>query len=199
MGLAVADSPLGPFRKLSGPIFELAGHAGENAYFADAQLATRPGDERLYLYYRYSRRLKGATRGAHDYSIRLRTTVDPERGWSDPQIVLRPRDGGLDKIETVEAKWIDGQFVLVTIEYGRISRHRIYVSVDGVSFEATDLPNLSKHVSALARPDQAASLSGLLVDGERKLRFLNTVGYSDRKRHFTQWIYPVKSSRSETR
>ena len=87
----------------------------------------------------------------------------------------------------------------MTIEYGLAGKHRLYVSANGEDYQPTTLPSLSQHVSALSRPDSAASLSGLLVDGEGKLRFVNTVGHTDSKRRYTQWIHPAESTPSQRR
>ena len=188
LGLAVAAEPLGPFRKLPGPMFPLEGYPKDDAYFADPCLVTRPGDDQLYLYYRYSRRVKGAASGAHDYTIRLRTSTDAERRWSEPKIVLRPTSNG-GVVETIEAKWIDGQFVLVVLDYAPGAA--MYVSTDGVHYERCRLKNFRDHVK-FTRSSVCTHLPGLLVDGQGKCRFMNTAGLTDSQGHFTQWIYPVQ-------
>ena len=197
IGLAVAYTPLGPFAKMP-PIASKTGHPNCQPCFDDPQLVTRPGEDKIYLYYRYARRPEGSSTGGFDYSIRLQTTTDPEQGWSDPQTIIRPHPDGMDKIETEDAKWIDGQFVMMVIEYGMTGgAHRIYVSADGVDYQPATLPSLSRHAPGLYRPNPAASLSGLLVDGRGKLRFVNTVGFTDSKGHFTAWICPVETARQQ--
>jgi hypothetical protein len=164
---------------------------------------TRPGDDKLYLYYRYARWAQRewenrAEAHAIDYSIRLRTTTNPEQGWSDSQVIITPHPNGLDKIETEDAVWIDGQFVMMVIEYGAPGGlHKIYVSANGKDYQPTALQSLSRHVPGLFRSNPAASLSGLLVDGRGKLRFINTVGFTDSKGHYTAWIYPVGTTRRQ--
>jgi len=189
IGLAVAGTPLGPFTKMP-PIASQTGYPNSQPCFDDPQLVTRPGDDKMYMYYRYARRPDGSSTGAYDYTIRLKMTTDPAHGWSDPRIILKPHPDGIDKIETVDAKWIDGQFVMMVLEY-RVGQC-LHVSADGEKYHRCTLPNFGNHVS-LYRPNPAASLSGLLVDGEGKLRFVNTVGFTDSKRHYTQWICPAKS------
>ena len=198
LGLAVADTPLGPFKKMPKPIFPLVGYPDQPACFDDPQLVTRPGDDKLYLYYRYARWAQRewpdrSQAGAIDYSIRLRTTTDPKQGWSDPLILFtkQPGDGAL---EPVDAKWIDGQFVLASLNYN--PGIALYVSTDGKNYQRCILPNLRDHVS-LYRPNPAASLSGLLVDGQGKLRFVNTAGFTDTKGHFTQWICPAETTQQQ--
>jgi len=114
------------------------------------------------------------------------------KGWSDPRVLFtkQPGDGAL---EPVEAKWIDGQFVLGVLNYNPGTA--LYVSADGENYRRCTLPNLRNHVN-LYRANPAASLSGLLVDGRGKLRFVNTVGFTDAKGRFTQWISPAKSTGS---
>ena len=195
LGLAVADTPLGPFTKMPDPIFPLVGHPEQPACFDDPQLVTRPGGSKLLLYYRYARWgqrewKNGADPYAVDYSVRLRTTTDPVKGWSDPRVLFtkQPGDGAL---EPVEAKWINGQFVLGVLNYNPGTA--LYVSADGENYRRCALPNLRNHVN-LYRANPAANLSGLLMDGQGKVRFVNTVGFTDTNGHFTQWICPAKST-----
>ena len=196
LGLAVADNPLGPFTKTPDPIVSLTGFPDQPACFDDPQLVAPPGDAELFLYYRYARWIQRewedpSQAGAHDYSVRVRTTTDPAHGWSDSRIIIDTPSGSVN--EPVEAKWIDGQFVLGVLDYKPDTA--LYVSTDGLNYSRTTLPNLSDHLSVF-RPNPAASLSGLLVDGQGKLRFVNTAGNTDTKGHFTQWVLPAKSAGS---
>ena len=187
LGLAVADEPLGPFRKLPHPIFPLEGYPGAQPCFDDPCLVTRPGGDKMYLYYRYARRPEGDIKAAGDYTVRMRTTTDPEKSWSEDTIILRP--GGTAVLETVDAKWIDGQFVLVVLDYSPLAA--MYVSTDGVHYQRCRRKNFRDHVP-YTRSSPCTNLPGLLVDGEGKCRFINTAGVTDSKGHFTQWIYPVE-------
>ena len=186
LGLAVATEPLGPFRKLPKPIFPLEGYPNAQPCFDDPCMVTHPEEQKVYLYYRYARRPEGDIKAAGDYTIRLRTSTDPEQSWSEPKIVLRPTR---TVVETIEAKWIDGQFVLVVLDYAPGAA--MYVSTDGVHYQRCRLKNFSNHVR-FTRPSVCTHLPGLLVDGQGKCRFMNTAGLTDSKNHFTQWIYRVE-------
>ena len=73
-GLAVSESPLGPFTKIPGPIFAAEGHAGKPPCYDDPCLVTRPDGDKLYLYYRHANWIDPTANagGAENYSIRLR-------------------------------------------------------------------------------------------------------------------------------
>ena len=100
LGLAVSSSPLGPFTKIPSPkipspIFPAEGHAGKPPCYDDPCLVTHPDGDKLYLYYRHANWIDPTanTSGAENYSIRLRTTEDPEQGWSESTIVVAGEGG----------------------------------------------------------------------------------------------------------
>lgn len=187
LGLAVAEKPTGPFRKLTEPIFPLEGHPQDGPCFDDPCLAARPGDDKVYLYYRYAR-WRNRKPEAYDYSIRLRTSTDPEKSWSDSKIVVGPEAGG-NVVETIDAKWINGQFVLVVLDYRPGAA--MYVSTDGETFRRCKKKSFSDHVT-FTRSSPCTHLPGLLTDDQGRCRFMNTAGVTDDQGHFTQWIYPIE-------
>ena len=189
LGLAVADKPLGPFRKMLDPIFPYTSNPQDAPCFDDPCLVKQPGSDRIHLYYRHAR-WRNRTNVAYDYSIRLRTMADPEQGWSSSEIVLRPSRAGHTVLETIEAKWINGQFVLVVLDY--LPGAAMHVSTDGIHFQRCRKKNFREHVK-FTRSSPCTHLPGLLVDGEGVCRFMNTSGVTDNKGHFTQWIYPVRT------
>ncbi len=129
--------------------------------------------------------------GAENYSIRLRTTEDPEQEWTESKVILPTKVDG--RVETVDVQYLDGQFVMIVLDYSPGAA--VYVSADGVHYERCRSKNLRDHLPRLYRPNPTANLSGMLVDGEGKLRFINTVGFTDSKGHYTQWIYRAETTR----
>ena len=154
---------------------------------------TRPDGDKLYLYYRHANWIDPTanTAGAEDYSIRLRTTEDPEQGWSESKIVVPAKVDG--RVETVDVQYLDGQFVMIVLDYSPGAA--VYISPDGMHYERCRLKNLRNHLPGLYRPNPAGNLSGLLVDGKGRLRFINTAGFTDSRGHYTQWIYPAEAGR----
>ena len=186
LGLAVADKPLGPFRKLAEPIFRHEESPG--ARLDDPCLETRPGDDKLYLYYR----------GPGSKMICLRTSTDPEHEWSKDTVVVRPDvKKGFWMLETVDVKWINGQFVLLVLDNSRNAQ--MWVSVDGVHFKRCRLKNLEDHVDFVRdkvklteRLPFTAHIPGFLLDGKGQCHFVNAAHVNDSEGHYTQWIYRVK-------
>jgi xylan 1,4-beta-xylosidase len=191
LGLAVADGPIGPFRKTGPPIFPLGRHPQDDPCFDDPCLVARPGDDRLYLYYRHAR-WRNRTGGAYDYTIRLRTSAEPEREWSAAEIVLRPtREGGV--LETIEAKWIEGQFVLFVLDYVDGAKAALYVSRDALHFERCKQGHVEDGDGMeFAMGTVCTRLPGLIPDEDGECRLMNAAGVTDSAGHFTQWIYRVR-------
>ena len=190
LGLAAADGPLGPFHKAGAPIFPLEGHPQDDPCFDDPCLITRPGDDRMWLYYRHAR-WRNRTREAYDYTIRLRTSIDSGRTWSEPTVVLRPGKSGV--LETIEAKWIEGQFVLFVLDYAEGAKAALYVSRDGLHFERCR----QRHVEdgegmRFTMGTVCTRLPGLIPDEGGQCRLMNAAGVTDAAGHFTQWIYRVR-------
>lgn len=196
LGLAMAEEPLGPFRKLPDPIFR-DGCAEGKARFDDPCLVTRPGDNRLHLYYRHLD-LDQRVDGHSTYTTRLRTTTDPKHEWSKDTVVLRPDvENGYWMLETVDVKWINGQFVLLVLDNFRDAQ--MWVSVDGAHFERCRLNNIEDQVEfvrdKVKLSDQlpfTAHIPGLLLDGKGECHFMNATHVNDSKGHYTQWIYRIR-------
>ncbi|HJN15730.1 MAG TPA: exo-alpha-sialidase [Armatimonadota bacterium] len=190
LGLAVADTPLGPFRKAGPPIFPLDGHPQDTPCFDDPCLVVGPGGK-LHLYYRYAR-WRGGTGGACDYTIRLRTSEDAGRTWPEPTVILRPEnpDGVL---ETIEAKYLHGRFVLFVLDYVDGANAAMYVSRDGVAFERCAQRCVEDGDGmAFGMGSVCTRLPGLIPDGDGECGLMNAAGVIDEAGHFTQWIYRIR-------
>ncbi len=180
LGLAEASHPLSPFEKKRAPMLKAQGHLD------DPQLVTWPGDDaHVLLYFRWAA-------GANDYRIQLAESKDAGKTWSDPVTVLQSHDA-IRAMETVDAKWIDGQLILAQIEHFHKGPHKValYASLDGRSF----VPCRKKYINDyLKLPMQFAFGPNLafIPEADGRIGKIALAGFTDAAGHYTQFVYRLR-------
>jgi len=176
IGLAGATEPLGPFTKRPKPILTAHGHLD------DPLLLPWSGDDRrVLLYFRWAA-------GQHGYRSQLAESHDAGETWGKPTTVLHSH-GDVRAMETLDAKWIDGQIILAQLEHFHRGPHKValYASSDGRVFVPCRKKYLNDYLKLPLRLAYGPILT-FIPNADGRIEHIGLTALTDTAGHYTQFV-----------
>jgi len=107
--------------------------------------------------------------------------------YTPSRLILAAGEGKV--VEAADARWIDGQLVLIILGYGE-GEMAVYLSADSHTF-APAAPHLLENYLDIFMPAACFRLPGFIPGPDGVVRHMTTPGDIDDQGHYTQWVYRV--------